>query len=474
MKGDTIMSSTSKVTVDGLKRFGTKLIENTDERYALAGTTGSGSGTSDYTDLTNKPSINNVTLSGNKSLADLGIITKAVDDLTNYYTKSNTYTKSEVDSLIGAITGGVSLEVVQELPSTNISTTKIYLVAKTTSGTNNAYDEYIYVNSNWEKIGDTVVDLTGYVTTTALSEAGYLTASDITGKQDTLTFDSAPTASSTNPVTSGGVYTALAAKQDTLTLDSTPTQNSTNGVTSGGVYTAISTAVTNGSVTVDSEFSSSSENPVQNKVIKNALDGKQATLSFDSTPTASSTNPVTSGGVYTALSGKQDSLTFDSTPTASSTNPVTSGGVYTAINTAIGSASSLDISVVNSLPTENISTTTIYLVAKSTSGTQNVYDEYIYVNNAWEKIGDTAIDLSSYVTSTALASILDDSSTGYAKKSDLSSYVTTTALGNAGYVTSTSLASTLDDTTNGYVKKSALGSVITTGEIDTMIAAIFA
>ena len=32
----------------------------------------------------------------------------------------------------------------------------------------------------------------------------------LTGKQDVLTFDSAPTQNSTNPVTSGGVYTALA------------------------------------------------------------------------------------------------------------------------------------------------------------------------------------------------------------------------------------------------------------------------
>ena len=34
---------------------------------------GGGGGTSDYTDLTNKPSINNVTLSGNKTAADLGL-----------------------------------------------------------------------------------------------------------------------------------------------------------------------------------------------------------------------------------------------------------------------------------------------------------------------------------------------------------------------------------------------------------------
>ena len=36
------------------------------------------------------------------------------------------------------------------------------------------------------------------------------------GKQDALTFDSAPTENSTNPVTSGGVYTALSDKQDTI------------------------------------------------------------------------------------------------------------------------------------------------------------------------------------------------------------------------------------------------------------------
>lgn len=33
---------------------------------------GGGGGTTDYTDLTNKPQINSVTLSGNKSLSDIG------------------------------------------------------------------------------------------------------------------------------------------------------------------------------------------------------------------------------------------------------------------------------------------------------------------------------------------------------------------------------------------------------------------
>ena len=59
------------------------------------------------------------------------------------------------------------------------------------------------------------------------------------------------------------------------------------------------------SITVDSALSTNSENPVQNKVVTNAINGKQATLvvgtNLDDTPTQSSTNPITSGGVYTVV-----------------------------------------------------------------------------------------------------------------------------------------------------------------------------
>ena len=40
-------------------------------------------GTSDYTDLTNKPKINNVELSGNKTTSDLGLFSGSYNDLTN-------------------------------------------------------------------------------------------------------------------------------------------------------------------------------------------------------------------------------------------------------------------------------------------------------------------------------------------------------------------------------------------------------
>ena len=98
---------------------------------------------------------------------DSGFITNTVNNLTNYYTKSETYTKAEVDSAISAITS-LDIQVVQTLPTQDISTTTIYLVPKSTSKTNNAYDEYIYVNNSWELIGDTQLDLSNYWNSTNL------------------------------------------------------------------------------------------------------------------------------------------------------------------------------------------------------------------------------------------------------------------------------------------------------------------
>ena len=97
-----------------------------------------------------------------------------------------------------------------------------------------------------------------------------------------------------------------------------------------GVYTW--QPIMTSAITVDSALSSSSENPVQNKVVKDALDGKQDTLTFDDAPTAGSNNPVKSGGIKTALDGKQATLTFDNAPTANSDNPVKSGGVKSALD----------------------------------------------------------------------------------------------------------------------------------------------
>ena len=54
------------------------------------------------------------------------------------------------------------------------------------------------------------------------------------------------------------------------------------------------------------------------------------------------------------------------------------------------------ILVVSELPTENIDDHTIYFVPKTKTEQNDVYDEFIYINNGWEHIGTTEVDLSSY------------------------------------------------------------------------------
>ena len=150
-------------------------------------------------------------------------IDKTVNDLVNYYTTDQTYTKKEVRDLIGAI-NTLTMEVVTSLPTTDISPTTIYLLQ---TG-QNAYDEYIYINNVWVNIGSTEVDLTEYVKNDDLTLAlqSYYTKAqtdalfndyydkDATDdlldlKQDKLEFDDEPTTGSANPVTSTGIKTAI-------------------------------------------------------------------------------------------------------------------------------------------------------------------------------------------------------------------------------------------------------------------------
>ncbi len=214
--------------------------------------------------------------------------------------------------------------------------------------------------------------------TSAISDSGVSITSGavytaLAGKQNTLTFDSAPTSASSNPVTSGGVYAALAGKQATLSFDATPTLDSTNPVTSGGVYSSLSgkqdnisagTGLTLSGATVNHASSitagsvgSATLVPVitfngtghitatstatiypptsagtSGQYWRSDGSGQGVWQSMITAPTSGSAYAITAGAVYTALSDKQDTLTFDNTPTSASTNPVTSGGVYTALS----------------------------------------------------------------------------------------------------------------------------------------------
>lgn len=96
-----------------------------------------------------------------------GVITlgsNTITPLTAHQSLTNYYTKTEVDNKVSAIPK-FAIAVVESLPTSNISTTTVYL-KKTGSDTQNLYTEYIYVNSAWEQLGTQAVDLTGYLTKT--------------------------------------------------------------------------------------------------------------------------------------------------------------------------------------------------------------------------------------------------------------------------------------------------------------------
>lgn len=111
------------------------------------------------------------------------------------------------------------------------------------------------------------------------------------------------------------------------------------------------------------------------------------------------------------------------------------------------------IEVVKTLPVDNISETTVYLVLEKPDSRGDLYTEYIYVNGAWENLGKQTVDLSSYSTTeqmnAAISTAITTKIAGYytkgevdaelVKKADaslLSNYVLTTKLEN-DYLTKT-------------------------------------
>lgn len=78
--------------------------------------------------------------------------------------------------------------------------------------------------------------------------------------------------------------------------------------------------------------------------------------------------------------------------------------VYNYVADALSHITGVKFEIVQALPTTG-EAGTIYLVPHSPTATQNIYDEYVYISNTWEKIGSTDIDLSEYVKTSELVEI---------------------------------------------------------------------
>ena len=97
-------------------------------------------------------------------------------------------------------------------------------------------------------------------------------------------------------------------------------------------------------------------------------------------------------------------VTVDNTVTADGGNAVSGKAVYDFVTNAISGISGFHAEIVSELPTSGQSNV-LYLLAKSSAASGDGYDEYLYINGAWELIGSTDIDLSGYVQASEMHAI---------------------------------------------------------------------
>lgn len=204
--------------------------------------------------------------------------------------------------------------------------------------------------------------------------------------------DSTPTVNSSHLVTSGGVAAALADKVDTTKIDTTvevdTLENQGKIPTNQAVATYVQNAIS-GMGGVSFQICGSGE-----------FSGNMQTFTGNAhgTPTAGTTTtsyPYT----LTETPKKINSVTFNGlqvqfTYSGSTTHIIT----ITLPNETV--PTSTDSLIVNYVPYPIIGTpqsNTFYLVPNDGTGTNNIYNEYVWISNTWELIGSTENDFSQYV-----------------------------------------------------------------------------
>lgn len=178
------------------------------------------------------------------------------------------YTETEIDVKVNNINSqinsliGFTATIVNSLPSTG-EVGVMYLKLNTSASVEgNIYDEYIWVNNKFEKIGstETTVDLSGYVTQTEMNTQ---LANKANINHSHLSRDI-----EINPDVEDGMwaYEYGINRQTDVNCYVYDHEKKLENIDDGANKTV-----------VDSSLSSSSKNPVQNKVVNSALNGKSNT-----------------------------------------------------------------------------------------------------------------------------------------------------------------------------------------------------
>ena len=220
------------------------------------------------------------------------------------------------------------------------------------------------------QVANYVKDVSGDVESLKSTVAGHTTdISDLKSKDEELAGDIATNASDISAIS--GNITTLASRVSTAEndIDALETAVGTiNGTGAGSIAKALS-------------------------------DAKAYTDTLSNGAVATNTSDIT--GLKTSVGNLQN----DKADKATTLEGYGIADAYTktqtdsAIATAVANSEHLKREIVTSLPdASNADAHTIYMVSKTDGSGNQKYDEYMLVNGAFEKIGDSAVDLTNYAT----------------------------------------------------------------------------
>lgn len=238
---------------------------------------------------------------------------------------------------------------------------KVFYFEKSSTDTENLYDEYVYFNGAWEKIGSNKIELDNYFTkeevveliegVTNRMEKGY-------GELDTNKLDKSEF--------------LLHTSDDFIhvTKEEKDRWNSAHGLT------------------VDAELDENSINPVQNAAIAKK---------FSTLATQEQVEEKVSNDVFVLHTSNGD-IHITEEERVKWNETLERAKAYS--DQLFGDIESFKIIIIEDGKTHSDITpeSGVLYFEKSSTDNENIYDEYVYINDTWEKIGSNKINLSDYYT----------------------------------------------------------------------------
>jgi len=314
-------------------------------------------------------------------------ITKSVNDLTNYYLKTETFTKAEVQQLIDAVKQ-FRYQSVAVLPTASAETMNIiYLVPSANPKAENVKDEFITTSQTneqgvttyqWEQIGSTTVDLSGYSTTEQMNAA--IAQAISTALTSYYTKSETMSTAQVNAAIEQAVNTAITDYYTKSQTDAAINAALANYYTKAQADEAVTAAI---ATALAAYYTKTEVNALLDTVRQSVTAETNARTDADATLRGLIQQVSTSLANY-----------YLKTETYSKAE----------VQQLVNAVQQFQYVVAASLPANPGPDTMgiIYLIPSTNPKAQNVKDEFITVLDGsaykWEQIGSTTVDLSGYST----------------------------------------------------------------------------